>query len=389
MRLPTTTFSTAWAAKLLFLHVLEGGRYRTQAHTFGAHQFYTPSNAPNLPEIMGPFEVSVSSLFLESPPVQTDAGLFCTQTQTIHSSTIFAYSSPFVKFGQDGSTLDMVLIVDNGSSGAAELRLSNAIVWGEMTHWRVGVDATGLAFIEKNGGEMYSSTTNVNLIPTNVNRSVKELGIATIDESYSGIGCVLTGVLNIILFPFALLLGDIFGTGDNIVRLPGLVNGFSMKTTGQTLSDQLRHANLPGQLFGSGFVVSFWGRMDNTSNRQDQQFFAFENSGNDGISCGQSGSSKTVVCRSYQQGQVFSVATSASVIDDGVWAFWHFGIENDGRMYIEKNGSEVGSNAAGVVAIPRKLEATLFRHLEYTNSFSNHELFGSVIGIRIDPDTTS
>lgn len=99
----------------------------------------------------------------------------------------------------------------------------------------------------------------------------------------------------------------IFG---NSLPFAGLVNGFKVINLDQqsrSLADDLRHKNLPGQSFGSGFVVSFYARFDDLT-KSNQGVFDFSNGSADNrVFFGQEGTGQRFTFSVTNDGQTRSM----------------------------------------------------------------------------------
>jgi Concanavalin A-like lectin/glucanases superfamily len=335
---------------LLFLVVLFLGRQRLcHGHTYGYHGLtgIDPPNAPNLPEITGPFEV--------------EAVIRLDDNEKEHDRVVFQYST----VDSNGSVHD-VIAMEITSNNKADIQLSmqprggvlctvkavNAVVIFEVATFSAGVQANGTAWIAKNG--LVYARTSCPVPGSTVVRNTKLVG------------------------------RNQFNSED---RFRGAILGLRIKNLNSpNIIVEQTYQSLPGQIFDQGFTVSFWARFDENTGRTRQKIFDFCTSINqDKISFGQKDGDtdkvEVTICRGT------SCRSDDTTVPGlmGTWAFWHVGITKSGSttgtVFIQRNGVTLDSNTDE--PLPNKvLRPKLL--IGKSCDAADSTFWGAILGLRVD-----
>lgn len=330
----------------LLLLIVSSGR----AHTLGAHGLAgkDPPNTPDIPEITGPFQITVSARYDNVAGRSWQA--------------VFAFGN--------GVATDGIILVQVGTSSTMRLivyivdtsyyvEAPNTIVQGVLQTWKCGVDTSGTLWIQLEGDtNIYNNAAGI--IPNNVVRNNKRFG-----ES------------------------DWYTTVDD---LAGLVSGIRIRNLLDTYSNtssllkEMEFLNLPGQLYGP-FTVSFYARFDADDENTSKVFcFADENLGNK-VVFGRDGSSQNAVVEITQVSNT-NTYKGADLIQKGEMALWHVSVDTNGTPNIVKNGSPAAFHEL-ITTFSAKPNVT-FRKFNFIGEGCSNELLdGIVLGLRVDVDLLS
>lgn len=321
----------------------------SRAHNLGAHGLAgtDPPNTPNIPEITGPFSVTVSARYHNVAGRSWQA--------------IFAFGNGVVTDGivlvQVGtsSTMRLIVYIANVSY---HVDAPNTIVQGVLQTWKCGVDTSGALWVQLDGDtNIYRN--EVGITPNNVVRSNKRLGAS-----------------------------DWYTTVDDLEGLVSDIRIRNLLTTNanaKTLLKELDFVNLPGQLYGP-FTVSFYARFDANDTTSKVFCFADENLGN-AVVFGRDGSSQNAVLRITQGGST-NMYEGSNLIQTGEMAFWHVSVDSSGTPSVLKNGMSAALHTltTGFSATP----GIIFRKFNFIGEgCSSERLDGVVLGLRVDIDRVS
>lgn len=300
----------------------------------------TPSSDPDLDEVSGAFEIKVVArtddisrrwqrLFQFGTVLESDG------YHTVSLSHVWA--QPDLRFQ-----------VHSGIGSTQELYAHGVVDEGVVTTWTVGVDETLRMYIKKNGVEVASRPDGK--LPAAVSRPIKYIGRSFWAADDDHVGAVLG-------------IQFVKGGNSSSVRLP------------------LEWMNYPGQLNGSGFVVSGYARFNDVVSGSWQRVFDFsDGSSTTTVNLGQRAASRDLRLEVNNGGTTMVLDANDTIVDQEM-AFWEVGIAQAGLAWIRKNGNVVASDASF------QLPIALFRHdnrFGYSHNPSHDPLNGVVLGVRID-----
>lgn len=324
-------------------------------HDLGVHRLSgeNPSGDPILHEIEGAFEVELPVRF----NIIGNPGSFF---------TLFEYSSPAnddntIWFGQEFSSdpnfrRSFLRVKVNGvvkdCAGPSNVLLDDSVYT-----FQFGVDAANIASVHQGGTKLFECPSFIPPINTARNHF---LGEGTYDSLYSG-----------------------------VFSLDGAILGIRVTNLGQNQHprDAYKFRNFPGQSFGSPLVASFYARFDSIIlSRPFQRVFDFGNgAGVDNILCGQYLIFPDMMCEVHQ-GEITHRIIAFNAIVEGVFAFWHFGVDADGTYWIEKDGVRVSQPFSGILPVPVFRKDLRFGK---SNFVGDANLDGVVLGLRLDRNIVS
>lgn len=141
--------------------------------------------------------------------------------------------------------------------------------------------------------------------------------------------------------------------------------------------------NFPGQPFASASVSSFYARFDNVDARDWQRAFDFGNGAIHTIFCGNYLRTTTITCgmKENVEASVSKRIEVANGIVEGEFAFWQYGLETNGTMWIKKNGVLVGTAQHSYTLQNEFRQDLKFGMSNYPNP---GYLTGVVLGFRLD-----
>ena len=154
--------------------------------------------------------------------------------------------------------------------------------------------------------------------------------------------------------------------------------------TPQHPSDAFALRNFPSQTFGSGFVASFYARFDYIGSPLNfQRIFEFgvADSEANSIACGQYDTYLDFFCEVFEGNTLHEVIAPNAIVV-GEFAFWHFGEESNGTMWLDKDNGDQYVQSDDLFEIP-----ALFRpELKFGRSgyLLSGDLDGIVLGFRLD-----
>lgn len=217
---------------------------------------------------------------------------------------------------------------------------AGAIIEGELADWRVGVDPTGLMWIEKNGVRIASGP---GAVPRDVYRANMLFGDSNWAADTTHIGAIL---------------------GHDI--------------TNQDESSDRGLMNIPGQIRGA-FTVQVSARFDDVKTRSWQRVFDFGNGPEfDNILFGQLANTNNVVLDVWREGTRYRVV-AGNAINPGELAIWKVGVAKTGLMFIEKNGNRLAETPG---MVPRDVTRKNLL-VGYSNWLADANLDGVVLGLRV------
>lgn len=152
--------------------------------------------------------------------------------------------------------------------------------------------------------------------------------------------------------------------------------------------ERFKFVNMPGQTFADTFVASFYARWDSIASRSYQRAFDIGNLSPifslyiDNILCGQLSTTSTMRCEVWRNGDRYSVEAPNSIVQ-GVFAFWHFGLEVNGTMWISKDNNVVGSVVYALPSEPPSFRRNM-KFGQSNNIILDDDLDGVVLGFRLD-----
>ena len=343
---------------ILLLFVLwmveENSLQFANAHSGGLRglQGFGPPPEPELPEIVGPFEISLRVRFDNwNPP---GGGRW---------QRVFDFGSgPLVDhilLTQLNDTRKMTFSISdcvNDGTTVGVTSPNDAIDNGVIASWKVGLDPSGFMYMMKDGVEL--ARRNTTCVVPNVTRTGKFIGHShhTHDEPLNG----------------AVL-------GIRIRNLPGDVS-FS----------HLALQNIPGQIrLFSDFTASFYARFDQlgttTANPQgSQHIFTFADSVSaphtNQISFAQVGNTTDVEFLIERNGVQYSViAANAIIVNE--FAFWYVAVSN-GEMSIQKDSTVLVSEPKP--GMPNLSDYRQLMLIGESSDALNRPLDGVVLGLRVD-----
>lgn len=184
-----------------------------------------------------------------------------------------------------------------------------AIVEGETATWTVGIDADGTMWIDKNGLRLAERPAAVPVDTVRLNE----------------------------------LLGESNWAEDS--PLDGAILGIDVTHDGETPDGG--RLNAPSQI-DSAFQLDVVTRFDDLDASPNQTVFDFGGAGAaDALRLHQVGTSDDLRFTLVQDGITYSV-TAADALVEGEYAVWSVGIDADGRMWLEKDGTLL-ADGQGVV----------------------------------------
>jgi serralysin len=194
--------------------------------------------------------------------------------------------------GQWANTCDMCLEVWRDGKMCRVVAVG-AIINNEAATWRVGVDANGLMWIEKNGRRLAQQQ---GIVPANVIRVNKFIGKSNWQADAPLVGSV---------------------TGLQITNMPDA-------------------NNLPE--INGAFVISVVARYDNFNGFYWQRVFDFGNGpALDNVWLGQWANTCDMCLEVWKDGRMCRVIAVGAIINNEA-ATWRVGVDANGLMWIEKNG---------------------------------------------------
>ena len=360
--LPLTTNSLMFATICLqrFTHFMlffslvffASTRYLANAHTtLGLHGLSgeDPTGDPPLPEIRGAFAVILKARFNSFTPNRFD--------------TIFEYSTPgndndsiwFAKFALDALTLRVTV-----AGNVKQCTAITAVSLDTAYTFQFEVDETNTARLYQDGVELRDCADM--LVPRDVPRD-HFLKSGQYDQSFFG----------------------------NVLPMKGAILGLQVKNLDGTPHNPIDTYSLwdfPCQTFDKPFVASFYARFDDISDPAVifQRVFDFSNGqASNNIICGQNSNSEDLTCEVYSNA-VKQVVTVPNGIVEGEFAFWHFGMEPNGTLWIEKDGVQVAQAVATFQQIGVFRRQLLFGESAWPQ---DGNLDGVVLGFRLDMDIVS
>lgn len=219
-------------------------------------------------------------------------------------------------------------------------RASNALIDNELAAWKVGVDTTGLMWIEKNGNRLVSTQHSPAAVPRNVQR--------------------------------AKLLGESNWAAD--APLKGVVLDLVVTNAGEARDDVL--VNKPQQINGP-FTIDVSARFDNVAGGNWQRVFDFGNGPYmNNILFGQCGNTGDMCFDIWQSGSQSRVVATNS-ITEGELATWTVSVDEQGNMVIVKNNEKIAEGAGVVPANVNRANNLV----GYSNWQSDDPLDGVILGL--------
>jgi hypothetical protein len=264
---------------------------------------------PTIPDISGPFEIEIK---LRINAFDSFEGY----------ATIVNFSNGGQKdgiyVGAFGNPNMLSLLISNKSGKWVSVTANNVVVLGQEQTYLVGADANGTMWINVNGTRRASNA--VGIVPENVVRSQKSLGTSS--------------------------------DFRNTRPLNGAILGLRVTNKDENERDMSRRqflTNLPGQFFGA-FRAGLYVRVDNTSTTLVDQgimdLYTTNGVDNVRIVCNRS----TMRFDLYQGGTVYSIVTATNSVVAGEMALWIIGVDDSNLMYLEKNGTRLGSRTIPTLA---------------------------------------
>ncbi|WP_353472965.1 calcium-binding protein [Salipiger sp. H15] len=252
-----------------------------------------------------------------------------------------------ITFGQLGPSTAVVFeIVQDGTTWF--IVAEDAITEGETATWTVGVDETGLMYVEKDGVQVAEGD---GVVPTDSERLVNVLG-------GSGETALVGAISDVSVWQESgtwVLEGSDEDGGD------GTETGGETDPTDPTdpvdptdptdptdpmdpadPTDPETDPDSSGELpqIDGAFEFEATLRFDDITGARDQRVFEFGGSGEDRITFGQLGPSNAVLFEIVQDG-VTALIVAEDAITEGETATWTVGVDSSGFMYIEKDGVQV------------------------------------------------
>ena len=326
-----------------------------RCHNLGEHGLSgaSPTGLPALPAIDGPFTVELHAVEFQSlrPP----------SAQYLYQ-TIFEYSNESgtstIWFGQHRQSDELSFYLTQGDDQTyCFQRGADSIVPGVPMKLSFGVDnQSNKMWIRKNGVLVVECSTTIQLADNQEPRLHRVLGA-----------------------------GGGFWAVDPLVGSIAGVRVTNLDIDAPHSMSQIQFQNLPGQMFGKGFVASFYARFDDIDEgvRSYQRIFDFGNGPGvlDNVWCGQESTGNNMACELHDNDSTPHRIVAQGAIVQGEFAFWHFGVDADGTFWIEKDGT--------VLVRERKsaLPANVFRRqlkLAKAQEGNHDGLSGVVLGLRVD-----
>ena len=320
----------------------------SETHNLGLHglSLDNPMGVPDLPEITEAFEATVHIRFREE--TKKFQSLF-------HWTTADQSESIYLGHMEKGDGPETKLAITR--AGVTETCIATESLEQEQDYvLRFSVDDAGTAKIIIDG-TLAKSCNNIG-VPNNVTRD-HLLGKSLLD-----------------------------GDGDH-EELEGSITGLRITNNEDKPhhpSSAFKFLNFPGQSFAKGYVVSFYARYDDLSSGHIfQPVFDFGNGeASDNLWCGQREDTTRMSCEVYY-GETADghqvIQTEDGAIVEGEFAFWHAGLNDDGKFWIQKNGEEVAAREN--IPLPHALfrRNLLFSHDHWDG---DDMLDGVVLGLRLD-----
>ena len=323
------------------------------AHTLGLHGLSgdNPTGDPNLPEITEAFEATVHIRIRK----------LRNRFQSIFHWTTADQSESIYIGHRDGGGSGPITMLAITRAGVTETCFATTLIAEKQnTVLQFSVDSTGTGSIIIDGTQVASCGGMG--VPINVPRD-HFLGNSPLD-------------------------------GDGVhIEMEGSITGLRI-TNDEDIphhpSSAFRLLSFPGQSFGKGFVASFYARYNALGMSSDfQPVFDFGNGADsDNIWCGQEAKTTRMRCEVFYgvggpAGEVIEAPNGSLVA--GEFAFWHIGLDDNGRFSIQKNGVQV---AAKDIAMPN----AVFRRnmlISYDHRDIEDMLEGVVLGFRLDRSPAS
>lgn len=325
--------------------------WAVDAHSWGLHGISgaQPSGDPNLPEIQGAFEVEVKVRFNDVASNNFNH-LFEYSDDSFANEVFFAqYTSATVE------TSLFRVVVDGGTPFDCSYNLATPLlVEGQVYSYKFGVDQSNVASIFHDG-QLLTECTNAP-IPLNMTRN------------------------------HFLRTGTYDGRFGNVIPLEGAILGLrvtNLDVGPQHPHEAFAHRNIPSQVFDSPFVASFYARFDRFNLLLNyQRVFDFGNGEQDNnIVCGQYIFGTDFMCEVWV-GNVRYRLIAPGAIDAGQFSFWHFGMEANGTLWIDKDGTTVAETQfPGLITEKVFRSSMLFGDSHFGG---DAPLYGVVLGFRLD-----
>ena len=321
------------------------------AHNLGLHGLSgdNPTGDPNLPEITEAFEATVHIRFRRSG----------NRFQSIfHWTTADQSESIYIGHQENGGGAPRTKLAITRAGVTENCFATTSFDEKRNYVLRFSVDATGTGTIILDGTQIASCGGMG--VPINVPRD-HFLGRSPLD-----------------------------GDGDHRI-MEGSITGLRITNDGDIPhhpSSAFQFFSFPGQSFGKGFVVSYYARFNELGNSNDfQPVFDFGNGlDNDNIWCGQRAKTTRMSCEVFYGGTgPERIEAPVDSLEEGEFAFWHIGLDADGRFWIQKDGVEV---VAKNIPMPN---AVFRRNMLISHDHRDIEdmLEGVVLGFRLDRLPTS
>jgi hypothetical protein len=171
-------------------------------------------------------------------------------------------------------------------------------------------------------------------------------------------------------------------------RFRGAILGVRVKNGDLAIEQQ--YLNLPGQIFGQAFTVSFWARFDHFTNRNRQTVFDFAGTNANGVTSdriwfGQRDDDddrvELIICRSTGNCRDVDQSYDSPAALLGRWNYWHVGITKDGTMFVQRNGLAVETNHGE--PLPNNVLRSRLLIGQSTQS-TDSPFWGAILGLRVD-----
>jgi len=256
-----------------------------------------PSDEPNIPEITGPFTVSVTARF------DVVSGKYWQRMFDFGDGPDSNNIVLSQKSNTDGVRFSYYPN-DGGATFKYELVIPSALTTGTKDLWHAGIAATSRMTAPKNGALLGS-----------LQAAVPQTGVIRLNK----------------------LLGESNWAGDS--RLDGAILGLQVPNLGssETLLQRMELLNLPSQIRHS-FVASVYARFDNLAGGFYQRVFDFGNGQEtDVVALSQQSITNNIYLEVWQSSEIYQcIATNAIVQNET--ALWRVEITSDGTYNIENNG---------------------------------------------------
>lgn len=327
------------------------GSFFGDAHTdLGIHKLdgADPPAIPDIPEISGPFEMSITIRFDD-----LTGGLFqpiyafqiINGTDLLHLITLF----------QDPEGTGLEFTVVNSTQNHKLITSPGVLVAGEVAKISMGVLEDGTQWLQKQGGTLFSEP---GVIPEDVVRVDK-------------------------------LLGFFDDVCQNCVPMRGAILGLTVRNLDEDFHPRmLKLNNYQSQIQSGGFVASFYARFDNVTNSSAPTTVfcladAYPYTNFVSLRMIDSTGQMEVSMRLVDTTVSTLVVNGAAIQDE--MSFWHVSLNPSGLLSLDRDGMVLGSMT--LPAMPPKL----FRR---TAGFgegceSEERLDGVLLGFRIDLHTAS